>query len=144
MVQNYQIIMIMINARLHNQDFRNIGPDIIPDNSIDLIFTDPPYNEESVPLYGDLAKLAQRVLKPGGSLITFTRQSSLFEINDGSSKTIQVYNISICLLLYIMEILLKCGTKGYGPSGNSYCGISNLKRIKMKRAQQCTAIQATS
>jgi 16S rRNA G966 N2-methylase RsmD len=30
----------------------------IADKSIDLIFTDPPYSEESVPLYGDLAKLA--------------------------------------------------------------------------------------
>ena len=29
----------------------------IPDNSIDLIFTDPPYNEASLSLYGDLAKL---------------------------------------------------------------------------------------
>ena len=32
----------------------------IPDNSIDLIFTDPPYNEASLSLYGDLAKLADR------------------------------------------------------------------------------------
>ena len=31
----------------------------IPDNSVDLIFTDPPYNETSVSLYGDLAKLAE-------------------------------------------------------------------------------------
>jgi DNA modification methylase len=54
----------------------------IADNSIDLIFTDPPYSEESVPLYGDLAKLAQRVLKPGGSLVTFIGQYALFEIND--------------------------------------------------------------
>ena len=47
-----------------------------------MIFTDPPYNEESVPLYGHLAKLAQRVLKPGGSLITFIGQYALFDVND--------------------------------------------------------------
>jgi ParB/RepB/Spo0J family partition protein len=52
----------------------------IVDNSIDLIFTDPPYNEESIPLYGDLAKLAQRVLKPGGSLVTFIGHYALFKI----------------------------------------------------------------
>ena len=52
----------------------------IADNSIDLIFTDPPYNEESVPLYGDLAKLAQRVLKPAGSLVTFIGTYALEEI----------------------------------------------------------------
>ena len=39
----------------------------IADNFIDLIITDPPYSEESIPLYGDAAKLAQRVLKPGGA-----------------------------------------------------------------------------
>ena len=54
----------------------------IPDNSIDLIFTDPPYNEASLSLYADLAKLADRVLKPGGSLVTFVGHYALFKIND--------------------------------------------------------------
>ena len=44
----------------------------IPDNSIDLIFTDPPYDMASIPLYGDLAKLAVRVLKPSGSLVVYS------------------------------------------------------------------------
>jgi ParB family transcriptional regulator, chromosome partitioning protein len=52
----------------------------IADNSVDLILTDPPYNEESIPLYGELAKLAQRVLKPGGSLITIIGHYALFKI----------------------------------------------------------------
>ena len=52
----------------------------IADNSIDLILTDPPYNEESIPLYGELAKLAQRVLKPGGSLITLVGHYAIFKI----------------------------------------------------------------
>jgi DNA modification methylase len=38
----------------------------IPDESIDLVFTDPPYLREHLPLYGWLAKEAARVLKPGG------------------------------------------------------------------------------
>ncbi len=54
----------------------------IADNSIDLIFTDPPYNEASLSLYGDLARLADRVLKPGGSLITYVGHYALFKIND--------------------------------------------------------------
>lgn len=37
----------------------------VPDGSIDAIVTDPPYNEEGIPLYEDLARLAARVLKPG-------------------------------------------------------------------------------
>lgn len=49
-------------------DFREKGKEI-EDNSIDLIFTDPPYSEQYLYLYEDLARLAIRVLKPGGSLI---------------------------------------------------------------------------
>jgi len=39
--------------------------DDVPDGSIDAVVTDPPYNEDGVPLYGDLARLAARVLRPG-------------------------------------------------------------------------------
>ena len=60
---------------------KNLGENIA-DNSIDLIFTDPPYNEASLSLYGDLAKLADRVLKPGGSLITYVGHYAIFKIND--------------------------------------------------------------
>lgn len=34
--------------------------------SVDLIYTDPPYLKEYLPLYGALAREAKRVLKPGG------------------------------------------------------------------------------
>jgi 16S rRNA G966 N2-methylase RsmD len=54
----------------------------IPDSSIDLIFTDPPYNEASLSMYAELAKLADRVLKPGGSLITYVGHYAIFKIND--------------------------------------------------------------
>src|SRR6266487_2430438 len=43
----------------------------IPDASIDLIFTDPPYLKEYIPLYGWLSQEASRVLKPGGFLLTY-------------------------------------------------------------------------
>ena len=57
------------------------------DSSIDLIFTDPPYNGESLLLYKDLAKLADRVLKPGGSLITYFGQYALPIVPSISQKT---------------------------------------------------------
>ena len=56
------------NCKLILGDFREKGKEI-EDNSIDLIFTDPPYSEQYLNLYEDLARLAVRVLKPGGSLI---------------------------------------------------------------------------
>ena len=42
----------------------------IPVNSIDLIFTDPPYQRNFLPIYDDLAKMAVILLKDGGSLVT--------------------------------------------------------------------------
>ena len=47
-----------------------------------MIFTDPPYKRPDLYLYGDLAKLAQLALKPGGSLVTFVGHYAIFEIND--------------------------------------------------------------
>lgn len=44
----------------------------IPDASVDVIFTDPPYPREYLPLYGWLAQEAVRVLKPGGFLCVMT------------------------------------------------------------------------
>ncbi len=38
---------------------------------MDLILTDPPYDAGSVPLYGDLARWAARVLRPGGICLAY-------------------------------------------------------------------------
>ncbi len=69
------------NPRLKCGDFRKLGKSI-PDNSVDLIFTDPPYDRAHIPLYGDLAAFASRVLKEGGSLVTYVGQCFLPEILD--------------------------------------------------------------
>jgi predicted methyltransferase len=59
------------NYKLIYGDFIEQSQKRISDNSIELIFTDPPYGKEYLPLYQELAKLAQRVLKPGGSLVFY-------------------------------------------------------------------------
>jgi 16S rRNA G966 N2-methylase RsmD len=56
-------------------DFRTIG-DEIPDDSVTLILTDPPYAESALPLYDDLGRLASRVLVHGGSLVCYTGQAT--------------------------------------------------------------------
>lgn len=43
----------------------------LPKQSIDLIFTDPPYHDEYLDLYGALAELASHVLKPGAYLMAY-------------------------------------------------------------------------
>src|SRR5882724_8430476 len=52
----------------------------LPSNSIDLIFTDPPYPKEYLPLYGWMAKEAARVLKPGGFLLTYAGNMYLHDV----------------------------------------------------------------
>ena len=55
---------------LYLGDFREIG-DKVPDASVDLIFTDPPYDRKAIELYDGLGEFAARVLRPGGSLIAY-------------------------------------------------------------------------
>lgn len=57
-------------AELYCGDFREVCKDI-PDNSVDIICTDPPYDHESLILYEDLAIVSQRLLKPQGVLLTY-------------------------------------------------------------------------
>lgn len=60
-------------------DFRQALTNL-PDNSIDLIFTDPPYLAEYLPLWSELASLAARVLKPGKLLIAYSGQYHLLKV----------------------------------------------------------------
>ncbi len=60
-------------------DFRELGA-AIPDGSVSLIFTDPPYDRASLPLYSDLGAFAARVLRPGGSLITYVGNLGLLAV----------------------------------------------------------------
>jgi hypothetical protein len=60
-------------------DFRKVLGDVA-DSSVDLIFTDPPYDTKSLPLYSDLGALAARVLRPGGSLVCYAPTYNLVEV----------------------------------------------------------------
>jgi 16S rRNA G966 N2-methylase RsmD len=61
---------------LYVGDFRKLAHRI-PDDSVQLIFTDPPYDADSVKLYRDAASVAARILKPGGSFIAYSGQRHL-------------------------------------------------------------------
>lgn len=60
-------------------DFRTIAKEL-PNESVPLIFTDPPYDRETLSLYGDLGQIAARVLQPGGSLICYLGQYQIAEV----------------------------------------------------------------
>lgn len=52
----------------------------LAENSVDLIFTDPPYLREFLPTYGWLSREAMRVLKPGGFVLAMCGGSYLNQI----------------------------------------------------------------
>jgi DNA modification methylase len=60
-------------------DFRDLGR-TLPDSSVDVVFCDPPYAAEFVPLYAALAELGERVLVPGGSLLCYCGHHSLLRV----------------------------------------------------------------
>jgi len=62
-------------------DFREVLKSI-PDNSIDMVFTDPPYSKDFIPYLNDLASLVSRVLKPSGFIAVMYGQAFLPELFD--------------------------------------------------------------
>lgn len=62
--------------QLLSGDFREVTR-TLPDQSVDLIVTDPPYPTEYLPLYGDLSEVAARLLHPRGLLFVLTGQMNL-------------------------------------------------------------------
>jgi site-specific DNA-methyltransferase (adenine-specific) len=73
---------IASRIKLIQGDFQYIDAATIGDKSIDLIFTDPPYHKEWLPMYEPLGKLASRVLKEGGSLVMYAGHYALPQIFD--------------------------------------------------------------
>lgn len=62
----------------------------LADNSVSLIFTDPPYLREFLPCYGWLAQEAMRVLKPGGFVLAMcggAYLNKIFKMFDGAGLT---------------------------------------------------------
>ncbi len=60
-------------------DFREVLADL-PDQSVDIILTDPPYPQEYLPLWDDLGAFAARVLKPTGVFLAYSGQLHLPEV----------------------------------------------------------------
>lgn len=69
----------LIDPTVRVGDFREVLADV-GDQSVDLVFTDPPYDRESIAFYGPLAEFAARTLKPGGSLLAYCGHYALPEI----------------------------------------------------------------
>jgi site-specific DNA-methyltransferase (adenine-specific) len=77
-------------------DMRELSKDI-PDNSIDLIFTDPPYPKEYLDCYTALSEVGARVLKPGGLAFVYSGETYLPEVISRLSAHLN-YRWTIALL----------------------------------------------
>ena len=64
--------------KLVHADFRNVKLK----EKCDLIFCDPPYSKEYIPLYGDLGAWAKANLKPGGYLACYAGHYHLPDVLD--------------------------------------------------------------
>jgi 16S rRNA G966 N2-methylase RsmD len=110
---NESAIKLPDGLKLFHGDFRTVSQNEIKDDSIDLILTDPPYGREDLPIHADLAKLAARVLKPGGSLVLFSGVLFQPEVNN--------YILSARELSWIDQFIIEHN----GNSLRSY--LSNLR-----------------
>jgi len=117
----------------------------IVSNSIDLIFTDPPYLKEYLPCYDWLAKEAMRILKPGGFLMAMTGGSYLNQIfryfdNAGLSYYWEFHHIHNGPAPYVWHrhVLAKsksilCYSKGNGTIKINGCQSAYQSIGKMKQ-----------
>lgn len=72
-------IVLPQDMQLLEGDFLEVGRQIA-DNSVSLIFTDPPYHEKHLELWSNLGSFAARVLKPGGMLLAYSGQTALPQV----------------------------------------------------------------
>lgn len=99
-------------------DFREVLSDI-PDNSVDLVLTDPPYPHQFVSLFGDLSAWASKKLRPGGIMVCYSGEMYLNEvfkeIEEHASDGLKYY--WTCALIHegssqlVTGVNIQCGWK---------------------------------
>jgi len=75
---------------IYHGDCREILP-LIPDKSIDLVLTDPPYKREYLYLFGELARYAMPLMKNGSLLLTLTGHFALDQIIKDMTSYLDFY-----------------------------------------------------
>jgi len=77
-------------ARIELGDFREKMEEL-GDSSVSLIFTDPPYDEESIELYAGLAEIASRKLVDGGSLLSYVGHYAVDRVLGDMKKSLRFW-----------------------------------------------------
>jgi hypothetical protein len=77
-------------SNIHTGDYTLLY-DLLEDISVDMFFTDPPWDKQSVHLYGGLAKLAVKKLKPGGWCLAYCGHDSFLEVANLMAEHLESY-----------------------------------------------------
>ena len=102
-------------AGLHVGDFREKAK-ILADECAELVFTDPPYDRESIPLFEAAAKEAARILKPGGSFVAYCGHIQLPQVLDLCSKHLRYWWTIGCFHSGPLNVIDKYGIRnGWKP-----------------------------
>jgi len=83
-----------MNTQMRLGDLRSLMCEL-PDNSIDLVLTDPPYGKTFRPLWSDAAEQAARVLKPGGFFVSYSGNHGLPDVMSRISQHLDYYWLAI-------------------------------------------------
>lgn len=65
--------------------------DHVEADSVDLVFTDPPYGREHLTCWSDLSALAAKVLRPGGLVVAYSGQMFLPEAMAGLATSLDYW-----------------------------------------------------
>jgi len=106
----------------------------IPDNTIDLILTDPPYPHEFIECWSELSLFAGRKLKINGFCIAYSGQTNLIEVMNRMSEN---------LFYYWTFALIHSGNKQLINHRNIFCGWKPLlvfQNGKKKQDNTCEDI----
>lgn len=85
-----------INPGIIIGDFREHAKEI-PDGSLNLIFTDPPYSQNAIELFPDLAEFAAAKLGDGGSLLCYVGHLQLMDALEIFKKHLRFWWVICCL-----------------------------------------------
>ncbi len=103
--------------RILHGDFRRVlVPPVVEPDSVDLIFTDPPYVSDSVHIYADLGRFAATVLKPGRLVAAYTGLFHLPEILRLMSRHLQyVWMVAVTFPGCGIQVLPRRINSGWKP-----------------------------
>lgn len=83
------------SIQLFNEAFQQ---NKIPNNSVSLIFTDPPYGQESLHIIQDLMYKSMQVLKVGGSLLFYPGHAHIDKVFEYAKNAGLTYNWIIAVI----------------------------------------------